>query len=172
MLNAQLGNLVFPFGSHDFETRFTDASTVEFIFGNIQLPFDDANNDGYVVFKIKTKSSLVVGDEFANAEAICFDYNLPSITDPAVTQIQNLGTQDFEFCDYFALYPNPASQAVNIKSLGNVEVESVRIYDSSGRLVLSQTDTQDIDVSALSAGMYFARLATDKGSFATRFVKE
>jgi hypothetical protein len=36
---------------------------VEFIFQGIQLPFDDANNDGYVVFKIKSKNTLAIGDE-------------------------------------------------------------------------------------------------------------
>ncbi|MDN3675856.1 T9SS C-terminal target domain-containing protein [Flavobacterium paronense] len=39
--------------SHSFTTRIKDPNQLEFIFENINLPFDDANNDGYVAFKIK-----------------------------------------------------------------------------------------------------------------------
>ncbi len=56
---------------------------VEFIFENINLPFDDANNDGFVAFKIKTKSSLVLGDTFSNSANIYFDYNFPIVTNTA-----------------------------------------------------------------------------------------
>src|SRR5690606_26333087 len=44
--------------SHSFVTRMTAPNTVEFIFENIQLPFDVETNDGYVAFKIKTQSTL------------------------------------------------------------------------------------------------------------------
>ena len=37
--------------SHSCVTRITNPNKVEFIFENINLPFDDANNDGYVVLK-------------------------------------------------------------------------------------------------------------------------
>jgi uncharacterized repeat protein (TIGR01451 family) len=36
--------------SHDFVTRIENDNEVEFIFENINLPFDDANNDGFVLF--------------------------------------------------------------------------------------------------------------------------
>lgn len=38
--------------SHDFVTKI-NANKVEFIFQGINLTFDDENNDGYIVFKIK-----------------------------------------------------------------------------------------------------------------------
>src|SRR5690606_3331849 len=44
-------------GSHEFYSRIKE-NVVEFIFENINLPFDDQNNDGYVLFKIKTKPEL------------------------------------------------------------------------------------------------------------------
>lgn len=63
-------------GSHSFITRI-NTNQVEFIFENINLPFDDANNDGYVAFKIKTKPTLVLGDTFSNSANIYFDYKFP-----------------------------------------------------------------------------------------------
>jgi hypothetical protein len=52
--------------SHDFVIKISEDNTVEFIFENINLPFDDATNDGYIAFKIKTVPTLVTGDSFTN----------------------------------------------------------------------------------------------------------
>ncbi|HEU0136453.1 MAG TPA: T9SS C-terminal target domain-containing protein, partial [Flavobacterium sp.] len=54
----EIGSLVPLHASHEFVTNIT-GNKAEFIFENINLPFDDANNDGYVAFKIKTKPTLV-----------------------------------------------------------------------------------------------------------------
>ncbi len=54
-------------------TKISETNKVEFIFENINLPFDDATNDGYVAFKIQTNPSLVVGDSFSNTASIYFD---------------------------------------------------------------------------------------------------
>src|SRR5690606_35290187 len=75
-------------GSHSFVTRITNINQLEFIFENINLPFDDTNNDGYVAFKIKTKPTLQVGDAFSNTASIYFDYNFPIVTNTATTTIQ------------------------------------------------------------------------------------
>lgn len=92
-----ISSLVPIKGSHSFVTNITAGNKVEFIFENINLPFDDANNDGYVAFKIKTKPTLVVGNTFSNSASIYFDYNFPIVTNTAVTTIQALSTQDFAF---------------------------------------------------------------------------
>ncbi|RTY86449.1 hypothetical protein EKL32_27650, partial [Flavobacterium sp. GSN2] len=81
-------NTLFPIkGSHSFVTNITSGNKVEFIFENINLPFDDANNDGYVAFKIKTKPTLVLGNTFSNTASIYFDYNFPIVTNTATTTI-------------------------------------------------------------------------------------
>ncbi|MEX6626772.1 DUF7619 domain-containing protein [Tenacibaculum salmonis] len=66
--------------SHSYSTTITKGNEVEFIFNDINLPFDDANNDGYVLFKIKSKATLVEGDKIVNGAAIYFDFNAPVIT--------------------------------------------------------------------------------------------
>ena len=43
-----INSLIPVKGSHSFVTRITETNKVEFIFENINLPFNDANNDGYV----------------------------------------------------------------------------------------------------------------------------
>lgn len=161
-------------GSHDFFTRI-NGNKVEFIFENINLPFDDANNDGYVAFKIKTKPTLVAGNTFSNSASIYFDYNFPIVTNTAVTTIQALSTQDFAFGTYFAVYPNPVNNVLNIETKQTIEVSSVNIYNQLGQLVLVVPNAQNaksVDVSSLSAGNYFIKINSDKGTSNTKFVKK
>lgn len=170
----EVSTLVPISGSHSFFTRITAGNKVEFIFENIDLPFDDANNDGYVAFKIKTKPTLVVGNTFSNTASIYFDYNAPIVTDPAITTIALLGTPDFEFSTYFSLYPNPASTLLNIDFKKDIEVSSVNIYNALGQLVLVIPNAQQfeaIDISGLTKGNYFMKINTDKGTSTAKFVK-
>jgi len=160
-------------GSHDFYTRI-NGNKVEFIFENINLPFDDANNDGYVAFKIKTKPTLVNGDTFSNSANIYFDYNFPIVTNTATTTIQALSTQDFEFGQYFNVYPNPVNTVLNIDTKQTIEVSSISIYNQLGQLVVvvpSAQNVKTVDVSNLSAGNYFIKINSDKGTSNAKFIK-
>jgi len=160
-------------GSHNYYTRIS-GNKVEFIFVNINLPFDHANNDGYVMFKIKTKPTLVLGDTFSNTASIYFDYNHPIVTDPAVTTISVLGNKDFEFTDYFSVHPNPAKTTLNIESKSQMEIESLSIYNLSGQLVVqipTANGIKNIDVSNLKPGIYFLRIDSDQGVSNTKFIK-
>jgi hypothetical protein len=158
--------------SHNFETRIA-GNKVEFIFENINLPFDDANNDGYVAFKIKTKPSLVLGNTFSNQANIYFDYNFPIITNTATTTIAALSTTDFDFGTHFTLYPNPVKEVLNFQSKDNTSIHSIEIYTTLGQVVLAVTDTlSTVDVSSLKAGNYIVKVHTDLGVSNTKFIKE
>lgn len=77
-------------GSHTYKTRIQNNGIVEFIFENINLPFTEDEKHGFVVFKIKTKASLVEGDQFSNDAAIYFDYNFPIFTNEYETEVVGL----------------------------------------------------------------------------------
>ena len=167
-----LATLIPLKGSHDFYTRIKD-NKVEFIFENINLDFNDPTNDGYVAFKIKTKSDLVVGDTFSNDANIYFDYNFPITTNTYTTTIEALNTQDFDFGSQFTLYPNPVKEVLNFNSKENLNIQSVEIYNMLGQIVISVPNaTTSIDISTLTKGNYFVKVNTEKGSANTKFVKE
>jgi Leucine-rich repeat (LRR) protein len=158
--------------SHDFYTRI-NGNKVEFIFENINLDFNDATNDGYVAFKIKTKPTLVVGNTFSNNANIYFDYNFPITTNTYTTTVAALSTQDFDFGTYFTLYPNPANDVLNIQTKQDLQVNSIEIYNQLGQIVLAVTNTvNSIDVTDLASGTYFLKVNTEKGSANSKFVKE
>ncbi|MEZ7504992.1 T9SS type A sorting domain-containing protein [Flavobacterium sp. Arc2] len=169
-----ISSLVPTKGSHEFVSKISEENKVEFIFENINLPFDDANNDGYIAFKIKTLPTLVVGDTFQNEANIYFDYNFPILTNKATSTFKTLATSDFEFSNYFSVFPNPVNEILNINYKNSIEVQSIAIYDILGQMVIAvpnATSVTKVDVSKLASGKYFLKMNTDKGSSNMKFIK-
>lgn len=159
-------------GSHNFETRISNINKVEFIFQNINLPFDDANNDGYVTFKVKTKPNLVVGNTFSNLANIYFDYNFPIVTNNFITTVQNtLGLQEKELMNTIAIYPNPVKDILQFQT--NEIILKVDIYDVTGRIISSNLVSDNkINLNELKTGNYFLKVFTEKDTKITKIVKE
>jgi len=169
-----ISTLVPTKASHPYVTKISDGNKVEFIFEKINLPFDNAKNDGYIAFKIKTLPTLAVGDSFTNEANIYFDYNFPVLTNKATSTFKTLGTQDFEFSKYVSIYPVPAASVINVLSRNNIRIQSITIYDILGQIVLAIPDaekTQSIDVSKLKTGNYFIKIISDKGISSDKFIK-
>jgi hypothetical protein len=167
-----VNSLIPLHASHNYVTKISE-NKVEFIFENINLPFDDVNNDGYVTFKIKTVPTLVVGDTFSNSANIYFDYNFPIVTNTATTAIAALSNPSFEFATYFSLYPNPTKNELNINLKSAVEINSIQIYNTIGQLVITQTgNALKVDVSNLKTGNYFIKVITNEGFTTSQFIKE
>lgn len=169
-----ISTLVPTKSSHDFVTKISEQNKVEFIFENINLPFDDATNDGYIAFKIKTLPTLVVGQSFTNEANIYFDYNFPILTNKAISTFTTLRTSDFEFSTYFKVYPIPVTEILNISSQNTIEVYSLGIYDVLGQLTIAVANASRvtaIDLSQLRAGTYFIKMNTDKGNSNFKFIK-
>jgi hypothetical protein len=98
--------------------------------------------------------------------------------------IPGVGITDSEKMDVY-IYPNPAKDELRItastssasnRSLSEVEVE---IYDVFGRKQCFDFAQQpkgegeiEVDVSHLSAGVYFIRLTDEQGSAVQKFIKE
>ncbi len=168
-----LTSLQMTDASHSCVTRITNPDKVEFIFQNINLPFDDANNDGYLVFKIKTKPTLVVGNTISNSANIYFDYNFPIITNTATSTFQTLQNDTFVFDNYLTMYPNPVKEELNLKTKQDTEVYSLTIYNILGQQVQTTTNpTNTVDVSSLKTGNYIVKVVTDKGVSSGKFIKE
>lgn len=76
--------------SHTFNLNYVPEGNLEFKFENILLPDSNINepeSHGFVRYRINPKSTLIVHDSVTNYAAIYFDYNLPVITNTAITRI-------------------------------------------------------------------------------------
>lgn len=167
-----LNSLIPLDSSHEMRTRIRNNNEVEFIFENIQLPFEDATNDGYVLFKIKTLPTLQVGDSFSNTAEIYFDYNAPIITNDAVTNVgENLGVDELAFSTGVNLFPNPAGTYFQIATSNGIEVLSVEIYDVTGKRLKWFNASQRYNIEGLDTGMYFVTVRSTDGEVTKKMMK-
>lgn len=70
----------------------------------------------------------------------------------------------------FAMYPNPSAELVNIYKPMNGQA-TMRLFSLTGELLLSHTmngNTDQIDVSGLSNGIYFLQLQDEKGNISSQ----
>lgn len=158
--------------SHNCKTKITD-DKVEFIFENINLPFNDATNDGYIVFKIKTKSTLTVGESVSNTASIYFDYNFPIVTNTATSAFQNLSSEDFSSENKVLLYPNPVKNTLFLTSKNNID--SIIIYDIQGRKIqdnIVNSNELRLDTNGLIKGCYFIEIIFQNEKMTKKFIKQ
>jgi hypothetical protein len=83
-----------------------------------------------------------------------------------------LGTNDFESAKV-KMYPNPASNVLNIESLSNIE--KVAVYNVLGQQVLIKSPNSELvtlDVSTLQVGIYVVKTTIDGNVSSSKFIKE
>lgn len=69
------------------------------------------------------------------------------------------------------IYPNPVADRLFISS-ENLQIETIAIINLQGRQVFSEkNETQSIDVSNLSEGLYFIEISSSEGKSVQKFVK-
>ena len=73
------------------------------------------------------------------------------------------GMEDVDFSDV-SVYPNPAHDyiRIDVETRLIASVHRIDIYDVTGQIVISSTETE-IDVSELESGIYFVNILTEKG---------
>jgi len=83
-----------------------------------------------------------------------------------------LATENF-FTQNYAVYPNPADSVLNITGKNNVEVTSAQITDLNGRVVKTVNGAvSQINITDLTAGVYFLKLNSAQGAGTTKIVKK
>lgn len=166
-----LSSLIPLHASHDFYTRIKNENEVEFIFENIELPFDDANNDGYVLFKIKTLPTLNIGDSFSNIAIIYFDYNAPIVTNNETTIVQeDLSTSDFKLMNV-KVYPNPTTDYFKIDNPSGLDIKAIELYHISGKKIKQYSTSEIYEVNDLSSGVYFIKIKTAQTETNIKLIK-
>ncbi len=78
---------------------------------------------------------------------------------------------DVEF-QGMSIYPNPVKDVVSIKGLEN-ELNKTEVYSINGQKIMSiENNTEVIDMSALSNGVYFLKLYTTTATKTVKLLKE
>lgn len=155
--------------SHNVHARVVN-NTAEFFFEQIDLA---PNEEGDILFSIKSLDSLEVGDSVMSYADIYFDYNYPITTNEEITTYEILGTEEVGTNVSLNLYPNPVKDSYTLKS--DAKIKTIELYDSSGRLLkvsmVNDFETKQ-DMSAQPKGIYILKVYTEKGVNAQKIVKQ
>ena len=77
--------------------------------------------------------------------------------------------------EFVSVFPNPAASELRIQN-AEFRIENVEVFDVLGQKYNSAFDIQNsaltIDVSALSAGIYFVKVRGEKGESVVKFMKQ
>lgn len=87
--------------------------------------------------------------------------------------LETLREEEQEVDYSFKVYPNPSSDILNVES--NIEKSTVDLLNIDGKVISSfdlEGNRASHNVSGISAGLYFVRLATPQGYKYLRFVKQ
>ena len=180
--NLDLSTLNLEMASHEmFVYKFTDGAgrhIIKFDFPNINL-LDSSHHgfcDGAVVFNIKTKPGLVMGNTIYNHAGIYFDINAVVMTNTVQTKIGGCPPSyvaQVSHEEEVFITPNPASTLVTIRT-SNVMFNTATITNMMGQEVLKQILTGSntkVDVSQLPTGVYYITLRGNDGQRVEKFVK-
>ena len=111
--------------------------------------------------------TMTATDAYGNISSCNFELTIESI----------LGVNENSLDIGLVLYPNPASNVVNLVNRTNISLEKMMVYDINGKLV-KQTDLRSmqnekaVDVSSLANGVYIVQIIGENASTVKRLIKE
>jgi hypothetical protein len=83
-----------------------------------------------------------------------------------------LGVTSYGDSNLFAITPNPAEDNFTLTLNNNSTLISVNLFDSTGRLVLKDVNSTNVNIASFNNGIYFVKVETDQGIQSKRLLKE
>ena len=99
--------------------------------------------------------------------------SLPSFILDKFTFASAVGMESLN-TEVLKLYPNPVTDRLSFHLDGSISIHTARIFNAEGLLIKHEENVSmvnGLDVSELSAGLYFVQLEGDLGTFSARFIK-
>ncbi len=81
-----------------------------------------------------------------------------------------LAVNDFNLAETVSVFPNPVLNTLTISIASNFSFIKAEVYSIGGQK-LKETSATQVDMSDLSAGIYFVNVITEKGSVTKKIVK-
>jgi hypothetical protein len=93
-------------------------------------------------------------------------------SDPSNTILVDVLTGVDEYlADAINVYPNPATDVVNVKS--DVQINSVKVYNYAGQAIVNEVVNSmmyQLNTSQYQSGIYFFQIETDEGTISKRII--
>ncbi|WP_170233939.1 T9SS type A sorting domain-containing protein [Bizionia myxarmorum] len=86
-------------------------------------------------------------------------------------QDTTLGISNFQIGNQISIYPNPVKNKLHITH-PNIHINNVVLYDVLGKLVLNTSNSTEIDVSNINAGLYFVKFEIENREVIKKIIIE
>jgi hypothetical protein len=129
-------------------------------------------NDGNSIIEGETGQSFVAvaSGDYA---VIITDNSCTDTSDCYNVTITDM--EDHDFDSQIIVYPNPANSCINIENNGLFENITVELTNISNQRIIKRninsSNLLSIDISGLSAGVYFIKICTKRNTIIKRFIK-
>jgi uncharacterized repeat protein (TIGR01451 family) len=158
--NLQANTLETVSASHNMMTELK-GNIIYFKFNNILLPdsnVSEPRSHGFVSFRIKPKTNLVLGNTIQNKAAIYFDFNAPIITNTVVTTVAIPTGIAEKISNRLQVFPNPLEG--EMLSVPNMRGASAKLFTLTGQELRSWTNiSEQISLQNIAAGMYLLEVS-------------
>jgi hypothetical protein len=87
----------------------------------------------------------------------------------------DLNTKGYDYDTSIFIYPNPASTVLHFTVKNSLEISAVSIHDITGKEVFATTTglaQNQVDLTSLASGVYFATFTSGTASVTKKFIKE
>jgi hypothetical protein len=84
----------------------------------------------------------------------------------------NIGMNELDIEELIKAYPNPTNDRITLKAPASKQVEVVTIYDMGGKIMISERNSNIINLETLPAGTYMAEVVlSNKKRYSIHLVK-
>lgn len=92
---------------------------------------------------------------------------------PLQLNCSTLKNNEFSIKKTYSIYPNPTKEIINIENFDDKSINNIKIIDSSGKLILKQTNNfQQINVKQVPKGIYILQIEADGKLYNQKIIKE
>jgi uncharacterized repeat protein (TIGR01451 family) len=120
--------------SHPYQLSIEDNNKLTWQFNNIKLPDHNVNepaSHGHIAYRIKPKSTVLLGDTIKNTAGIYFDYNLPVATNVQKTVVFSLTPLPITLVFFQAILLNNGAADVKWKTATENNVSHFEVLRSA-----------------------------------------
>ena len=172
-----VGSLLFYFDGEitfeDMENSTTVGTWIPKKWYNVKAEVDlTTKKVTYFLDNKKVKESVITN---SNKDITEVDFNFDNygsgfiVDNINIIDLENLGLTDNNKIE-LSVYPNPVIDHININS--NEKIDFVQVTDLTGKVILKETNTNKLNLSHLTKGVYLVKIKTDKSESIQKIIKK
>jgi hypothetical protein len=153
----------------DTNGQLSGLNTTALTVNNQTFEIDCASPNKTYFVKLN-KSNFYISPNYSCCNAYEISWNMQ---DTSNAGCGFLDTADFKFNDGLNIFPNPATDTLQLKVKNNQTINQITIRDITGKTVMSPTfNNNTVDIKKLNSGIYFLQAKINDKTVTQKFIKK